>query len=498
MHICHNERRNPIDFGSRGSRVKVNFGILYIKPCGHDSDYSFCPITFKLHMHIRHDERRNPVDYGSRGKRSRSTLAPCEGMPRLALSSIDLYFKTLDSADRRFDMDESTRKPVYMKNRDLQIDPTNRISDFELYESIQQKVGDRIHCIQLERDLWRVYLKDNDSRSQLISEGFEIRNITAQVYDSNPYSTGAASPNDAVLKVTVSGLPLSVDDSAVMELLGKYDVKTKSELKYEKIRHPVTHRMTSVLNGNRFLYISPLADNKSLPRNVYCAGLKCRIFHRGQNKNRPKLQCFNCWGEGHKSDDCEEEKKCRVCLQPGHAPGSELCEHYAKAKNVVAFKGKENPISNFYPCDLRVFGEMHQSAEHAFQLTKAVRSGNMEAAEKVRSAKTALDAKRIGATVRDPQDWATEKLEVMEEIVSSKAEQVPEFRSKLESVGSNAVFAEATLSAWTNFSVTLSAAVQRDLKHQNPASRTYHHMNNMIELYICMYFTCQHLKHFIL
>ena len=79
-----------------------------------------------------------------------------------------------------------------------------------------------------------MYLKDNDSRSQLILEGFEIRNITAQVYDSNPYSTGAASPNDAVLKVTISGLPLSVDDSAVMELLGKYDVTTKSELKYEK------------------------------------------------------------------------------------------------------------------------------------------------------------------------------------------------------------------------------------------------------------------------
>ena len=89
MHICHDERRNPIDFGSRGSKVKVNFGILYIKPCGHDSDYSFCPITFKLHMHIRHDERRNPVDYGSWGQMSRSTLAPCEGMPRLALSSFN-------------------------------------------------------------------------------------------------------------------------------------------------------------------------------------------------------------------------------------------------------------------------------------------------------------------------------------------------------------------------------------------------------------------------
>ena len=72
----------PYWFWVTGSKVKVNFGKVnfgtpYIKPCGHDSDYSFCPITFKLHMHICHDERRKPIDFGSRGQRSRSTLAPC-------------------------------------------------------------------------------------------------------------------------------------------------------------------------------------------------------------------------------------------------------------------------------------------------------------------------------------------------------------------------------------------------------------------------------------
>ena len=44
-------------------------------PCGHDTDYSFCLITFKLHMHIVDDERRNPINFGSRGQRSGSTLA---------------------------------------------------------------------------------------------------------------------------------------------------------------------------------------------------------------------------------------------------------------------------------------------------------------------------------------------------------------------------------------------------------------------------------------
>ena len=38
----------PYWFWITGSKVKVNFVTLCIRPCGHNSDYSFCPITFKL------------------------------------------------------------------------------------------------------------------------------------------------------------------------------------------------------------------------------------------------------------------------------------------------------------------------------------------------------------------------------------------------------------------------------------------------------------------
>ena len=55
----------------------VRMCVRHALPCGHDSDYSVCPITFKLHMQVVDDERRNPTDYGSRGQRSRSTLALC-------------------------------------------------------------------------------------------------------------------------------------------------------------------------------------------------------------------------------------------------------------------------------------------------------------------------------------------------------------------------------------------------------------------------------------
>ena len=77
MHIVDDERRNPIDIGSRGQRSRSTLALCCMKPFGQDTDYSFCPIIFKLHMHIVDNERRNPIDFGLRGQRSRSTLALC-------------------------------------------------------------------------------------------------------------------------------------------------------------------------------------------------------------------------------------------------------------------------------------------------------------------------------------------------------------------------------------------------------------------------------------
>ena len=58
LHVsCGWWEEEPYWFWVIWSKVKVNFGTLCIKPCGHDSDYSFCPLTFKLYIHIHHDER---------------------------------------------------------------------------------------------------------------------------------------------------------------------------------------------------------------------------------------------------------------------------------------------------------------------------------------------------------------------------------------------------------------------------------------------------------
>lgn len=88
------------------------------------------------------------------------------------------------------DQDEfSLNRPLYIKNREMQNNSNNKITDFELYKAMKGKIGDNILYIQYDRDLWRVLLKSMESRSDLLLYGFELRKISVKVYNSNLYST---------------------------------------------------------------------------------------------------------------------------------------------------------------------------------------------------------------------------------------------------------------------------------------------------------------------
>ena len=58
-----------------------------------------------------------------------------------------------------------------------------------------------------------------DSRHKLLSEGFELRNLSVKAFDINPYSAGIHHPHERVLRVTVKGVPLSVDDGEITKML---------------------------------------------------------------------------------------------------------------------------------------------------------------------------------------------------------------------------------------------------------------------------------------
>lgn len=201
-------------------------------------------------------------------------------------------------------------------------------------------------CPKRQRS-YDVYVDSTESRSKLLAQGIDLRNTNVRLYDTNPYSAGLSSPSENVLKITVKGVPLSVDDNEVIKMLSDFNVSFTSELKYEKIRHPITRKMTGILNGNRFIYAKSLAEGTFLPRTATCAGLRCFIYHYGQPSAKRTPRCTNCWEEHHFSKDCPNPKRCKVCKSEGHMPGDKECEFFSQDKtNVIAFAGQDNCESN--------------------------------------------------------------------------------------------------------------------------------------------------------
>lgn len=76
----------------------------------------------------------------------------------------------------------------------------------------------------------------------------------------------------------------------------------------------------------------------------------------------------------------------------------------------------------FFPSKIKVFSEEQRSAKHAYQLTKALQTWNLDAATVVscRNARTALDARKLGSTVIDSEGCNDQKLGLMEEIFFSQ------------------------------------------------------------------------------
>lgn len=137
---------------------------------------------------------------------------------------------------------------------------------------------------------------------------------------------------------------------------------------------------------------------------IHCPGtylaksvLLCQTCHYGQNKAKQEIKCKNCLEHAR---NCKNDKRCKVCEKTCHEPGSKKCEQYDEdSENIVAFHGHKNLLSNFQSIDVNVNGGNHKSAEHAFQLTKALRNSDINTTERNRSVNTALDASRIGDTI---------------------------------------------------------------------------------------------------
>lgn len=62
-------------------------------------------------------------------------------------------------------------------NNDLCCAPEEQITGFDFIDLIKHVIGDDYLCVQLDRNLWRVYLKSTESRVMLFTQGININDV---------------------------------------------------------------------------------------------------------------------------------------------------------------------------------------------------------------------------------------------------------------------------------------------------------------------------------
>lgn len=119
--------------------------------------------------------------------------------------------------------DIRTENTVYFNNIKL-LDYKQNVDDYDILQSVSKSIGENVKCLQLDIDLWRIYVKTKECRQKPLRKGLQFKNQAVSVYDFNPFPSGATNLSDPVLKVTFSGVPLSVQDKEIVSMLLNFNV----------------------------------------------------------------------------------------------------------------------------------------------------------------------------------------------------------------------------------------------------------------------------------
>jgi ribA/ribD-fused uncharacterized protein len=93
------------------------------------------------------------------------------------------------------------------------------------------------------------------------------------------------------------------------------------------------------------------------------------------------------------------------------------------------FDGAYAFLSNFHPCQVRLYGIWYPSVEHAFQAAKAI---DPDEREQIRLASTPGRAKRLGRRVVLRPDWEDVKIDLMTILLRRKFEPGSDLWDKLK------------------------------------------------------------------
>ncbi|CAC5414441.1 unnamed protein product [Mytilus coruscus] len=149
------------------------------------------------------------------------------------------------------------------------------LTNVEIYNAIGVKVpAERIEGIQRIREMWRLYMDNEEDRLSLLMTGVHLRGRQVPLYSQNPRNPGRLQEN--TIRIKVKNVPLSANDGQIhktVTLQGCY-----IQGLFRKCLR-INGKLTACQTGDRVV-ISKVLD-KAVPRNLQIGTYMARIFHTG-------------------------------------------------------------------------------------------------------------------------------------------------------------------------------------------------------------------------
>ena len=134
--------------------------------------------------------------------------------------------------------------------------------------------------------LWRLQVKNEKSRTALLTQGITIRGLNITVLSKNPYLVD----NQESVKLIVGNLPFSISNEEIKQSLISNGAKAVSTIKWEhyrELKDPSDPNklpgLTSFKTGRRFCYIAK--PSTPLPANMKVANnFTAYLYYKGQKE----------------------------------------------------------------------------------------------------------------------------------------------------------------------------------------------------------------------
>ena len=210
-------------------------------------------------------------------------------------------------------------KPLYLKEKDLPYE----ILVHELCTRCEAVCGkDSVEGAQVIKGLWRIFVKTDEARTQLLMAGISMRGHAVTLSDTNPYRQVDTEGRDVVTtRLLISDLPMYMPDYEVEQMLDKLGVDQRSKVMYDRARDQQS-RLSRFKTGKRFVYI--VVPEHPLPKSVEFGVFTPKLYYREQVQQRSR-QCFKCLEQGHMARECPNQLRCHTCNGVGHKAGDPEC-----------------------------------------------------------------------------------------------------------------------------------------------------------------------------